>query len=99
MLVSEHLVAGWRATVVAVMTTTVAFTCSSLAQARSGDKAHETSAQVPAAGEPRAKPPDDQSYRPSDFNLSVLGGRGLLQTRSPYTLGPGKVAVGGSVLN
>ena len=44
-------------------------------------------------------PPEALPFRPSNFNLSVLGGRGLLRARSPYTLPSGQVAVGGSVLN
>ncbi len=44
-------------------------------------------------------PPEALPFRPSNFNLSVLGGRGLIRARSPYTLPSGQVAVGGSVLN
>jgi hypothetical protein len=52
------------------------------------------------AGNPAAMPSvDPPAFRPGDFNLSVLGGRGLLRARSPYTLPPGDVAVGGSALN
>ncbi len=88
--------------VIGVFIAGMALTLPSPARAQGADAANANA--DPA--DPAPKPPastipsaDPRSYRPSDFNLSVLGGRGLLQTRSPYTLGAGKFAVGGSALN
>lgn len=43
--------------------------------------------------------PADERFRPSRFNLSVNGGRGLVQAVSPETLGSGEVAAGIQSMN
>ncbi len=72
------------------------------ARAQSAVAGREETAQSVPLNEPE-RPSGDasypRSYRPSDFNLSVVGGSGLLQTLSPYTLGAGRIAGGGSFLN
>jgi len=56
---------------------------------------------VPVAESAAAQLPDPgiESTRPSRFNLSVNGGRGLVQAVSPETLASGEVAVGAQVMN
>ena len=53
---------------------------------------------VPATPAP-ANRREPRPLAPNVFNLSVLGGRGLIREGSPYTLDPGKFGVGGSVTN
>jgi len=65
-------------------------------------------AQKPIPVDPLKKPPSIQpstlrerthEFEPSRFNLSPRGGQGLMQAISPYTLQPGEVAAGASVVN
>ncbi|HET9129418.1 MAG TPA: hypothetical protein VFO86_00635, partial [Terriglobia bacterium] len=64
-------------------------------------KAQTVPAAVPATAVRKQKrPPEDPTpNRPTRFNATTLGGTGLLQAISPYTLSPGIAAVGASVTN
>lgn len=42
---------------------------------------------------------DPRALAPEAFNLTVTGGLGLIRLGTPYPLGAGKVAVGGTVMN
>jgi hypothetical protein len=56
---------------------------------------------VPATAVKKQKrPPEDSTpNRPTRFNSTPIGGTGLLQAISPYTMSPGIAAVGASVTN
>jgi hypothetical protein len=58
------------------------------------------SAQALPATSVQKRPPEDVSLnRPTRFNITPIGGTGLVQAVSPYTLAAGEGAVGASVLN
>lgn len=42
---------------------------------------------------------EPRAFDPTGFNLSVLGGSGLIREASPYPLEPGKIGVAGTILN
>src|SRR5262245_43726591 len=48
---------------------------------------------------PKTAQKDYAPTRPTRFNVTALGGTGLVQAISPYTLGPGEAAFGASVMN
>jgi hypothetical protein len=57
-------------------------------------------AQAHPATSVRKRPPEDVSLnRPTRFNITPIGGTGLVQAISPYTLAAGEGGVGASVLN
>lgn len=47
----------------------------------------------------RARSSSANGYHPSEFNISVRGGRGIIRALSPYTLDSGEVATGFHVTN
>src|SRR6476619_9771 len=42
---------------------------------------------------------EPRAFDPTEFNLSVMGGRGLIREASPYPLDSGKIGVAGTVMN
>lgn len=80
---------------VAVM---LATTAPAWAQASAGAAAGQT---APAASDSRLERlrARTRQFDPSRFNLAVDGGLGLIHASSPYTLHPGEVGAGVSVLN
>jgi hypothetical protein len=54
---------------------------------------------LPAKSVQKRPPEDSKPNRPTRFNVSPIGGTGLVQAISPYTLAPGVAALGASALN
>src|SRR5215467_6086724 len=56
-------------------------------------------AQTASPLTPKTAQKDYALTRPTRFNVTALGGTGLVQAISPYTLAPGEAAFGSSVMN
>jgi hypothetical protein len=54
---------------------------------------------VPAIAATRPAPKDYRPTRPTRFNVTPVGGTGLIQAVSPYTLAPGEFAAGVAEMN
>jgi hypothetical protein len=55
--------------------------------------------ELPAKSVQKRPPEDSKPNLPTRFNVTPVGGTGLVQAVSPYTLAPGDVAVGGAAMN
>ena len=76
----------------------VAICIPGLASGQSGQQ-NDPAPAAPVSPAP-AQPREPRAPSSSTLNLlSVTGGRGLIREASPYPLDPGKVAVGGTIMN
>jgi hypothetical protein len=92
-MADRRAIIGLRECVVLALATLVSATA--FGQSVNPDDPPPTERSQPAP----AKSRDPRPLAPSAFNLSVVGGRGLIRTMSPYTLDPGKVGVSVSAMN